>query len=203
MTSPTAIFADAPHPNAARVFQNFLYTAKAQQLWSTWEARARCIPTSRSPRTARRYEDQAPARRSGRHAAAGGEIKKRYTALFGNWYRQRASASRVDAAVERSPAAVPASRFRPAMPFSLAICWSCSSSCRCRWPGSPSRASQRQRRTHARQLPASRRRCVVPASRFHDALDIRGGGTVCLLFAAPMGWLVSRTDLRASAPCDC
>ena len=28
----TAIFADAPHPNAARVFQNFLYTAKTQQL---------------------------------------------------------------------------------------------------------------------------------------------------------------------------
>ena len=28
VTSPTAIFADAPHPNAARVFQNFLYTAE-------------------------------------------------------------------------------------------------------------------------------------------------------------------------------
>jgi iron(III) transport system substrate-binding protein len=26
VTSPTAIFKDAPHPNAARVFQNFLYT---------------------------------------------------------------------------------------------------------------------------------------------------------------------------------
>src|SRR5262245_51501028 len=32
VTSPTAIFADAPHPNAARVFQNFLYTQKIQQL---------------------------------------------------------------------------------------------------------------------------------------------------------------------------
>src|ERR1700694_4902668 len=30
--SPTAIFADAPHPNAARVFQNFVFTAPAQQL---------------------------------------------------------------------------------------------------------------------------------------------------------------------------
>ena len=32
VTSPTAIFAGAPHPNAARVLQNFLYTAKVQQL---------------------------------------------------------------------------------------------------------------------------------------------------------------------------
>src|SRR5215468_11813451 len=32
VTSPTAIFAAAPHPNAARVFQNFLFTAKAQQI---------------------------------------------------------------------------------------------------------------------------------------------------------------------------
>ena len=32
VASPTAIFADAPHPNAARVLQNFLYTTKVQQL---------------------------------------------------------------------------------------------------------------------------------------------------------------------------
>ena len=32
VTSPSAIFADAPHPNAARVFENFLFTAKCQQL---------------------------------------------------------------------------------------------------------------------------------------------------------------------------
>jgi iron(III) transport system substrate-binding protein len=32
VTSPTAVFADAPHPNAARVLQNFLYTAKVQQM---------------------------------------------------------------------------------------------------------------------------------------------------------------------------
>src|SRR5438034_792576 len=32
ITSPTAIFADAPHPGAARVFQNFLYTANVQQM---------------------------------------------------------------------------------------------------------------------------------------------------------------------------
>jgi iron(III) transport system substrate-binding protein len=30
---PSAIFAAAPHPNAARLFQNFLFTAKAQQLF--------------------------------------------------------------------------------------------------------------------------------------------------------------------------
>src|SRR5207247_1655168 len=32
VTSPTAIFAGAPHPNAARLLQNFLFTAKIQQL---------------------------------------------------------------------------------------------------------------------------------------------------------------------------
>jgi iron(III) transport system substrate-binding protein len=32
INSPTAIFADAPHPNAARVLQNFLFSAKIQQL---------------------------------------------------------------------------------------------------------------------------------------------------------------------------
>ena len=32
VTSPTAIFKDAPHPNAARVFQNFIYTPKVQRL---------------------------------------------------------------------------------------------------------------------------------------------------------------------------
>jgi iron(III) transport system substrate-binding protein len=30
---PSAIFAAAPHPNAARLFQNFLFTAEAQQLF--------------------------------------------------------------------------------------------------------------------------------------------------------------------------
>src|ERR1700716_3438212 len=32
VNSPSAIFAAAPHPNAARVFQNFIYTAPVQQL---------------------------------------------------------------------------------------------------------------------------------------------------------------------------
>ena len=32
VTSPTAVFAGAPHPNAARVLQNFLFSAKAQQV---------------------------------------------------------------------------------------------------------------------------------------------------------------------------
>src|SRR5437879_11784059 len=30
VTSPTAIFADAPHPHAARVLQDFLYRAQSQ-----------------------------------------------------------------------------------------------------------------------------------------------------------------------------
>ena len=68
VTSPTAIFADAPHPNAARVLQNFLYTAKTPATArSTRAARARCIPTSRSPpgpHAARRRSSCCPTTRS-------------------------------------------------------------------------------------------------------------------------------------------
>jgi iron(III) transport system substrate-binding protein len=51
---PTAIFAAAPHPNAARVFQNFLYTAKIQQLIID-EGGARSLhPDTKEPAGARR-----------------------------------------------------------------------------------------------------------------------------------------------------
>jgi len=33
--TPSAIFKDAPHPNAARLFPNYLFTAEAQQLFVT------------------------------------------------------------------------------------------------------------------------------------------------------------------------
>src|SRR2546423_180877 len=85
VTSPTAIFADAPHPNAARVLQNFLYTAKIQQLLVT-EGGLRSVhpdtkePADRTPLKDIKLLPDDPAGMLPQIA----EIKKRYSALFGN-----------------------------------------------------------------------------------------------------------------------
>jgi iron(III) transport system substrate-binding protein len=85
VTSPTAIFADAPHPNAARVFQNFLYTAKAQQLVVDMGG-ARSLhpdvkePANRTPLSAIKMLPDDPAGMLPQVS----EIKKHYTELFGN-----------------------------------------------------------------------------------------------------------------------
>ena len=85
VTSPTAIFADAPHPNAARVLQNFLYTAKVQQLLVN-EGGLRSVhpdvkdPADRTPLKDIKLLPDDPAGMLPQVA----EIKKRYTALFGN-----------------------------------------------------------------------------------------------------------------------
>ena len=85
VSSPTAIFAGAPHPNAARVFQNFIYTAKAQQLLVDVGG-ARSVhpevkePAGRMPLTdIKLLPDDAPGMLP--HIA---DIKKKYTQLFGN-----------------------------------------------------------------------------------------------------------------------
>ena len=85
VTSPTAIFAAAPHPNAARVLQNFLYTAKAQQLLVD-QGGARSVhpevkePANRTPLKDIKLLPDDPAAMLPQIA----DIKKRYTALFGN-----------------------------------------------------------------------------------------------------------------------
>ena len=85
VTSPTAIFADAPHPNAARVLQNFLYTAKTQQLLVS-EGGLRSVhpdtkePADRTPLKDIKLLADDPVGMLPQIA----EIKKRYTALFGN-----------------------------------------------------------------------------------------------------------------------
>jgi len=85
VTSPTAIFADAPHPNAARVFQNFLYTAKIQQLIID-EGGARSVhpdvkePAGRTPLAQIKLLPDDPVGMLPQVA----DIKKRYTAIFGN-----------------------------------------------------------------------------------------------------------------------
>ena len=85
VTSPTAIFADAPHPNAARVLQNFLHTAKVQQLMVT-EGGLRSVhpdvkePAGRTPLSQIKMLPDDPVAMLPQIA----DIKKRYTALFGN-----------------------------------------------------------------------------------------------------------------------
>jgi iron(III) transport system substrate-binding protein len=85
VTSPTAIFADAPHPNAARVLQNFLHTAKVQQLMVS-EGGLRSVhpdvkePAGRTPLSQIKMLPDDPVGMLPQIA----DIKKRYTALFGN-----------------------------------------------------------------------------------------------------------------------
>jgi iron(III) transport system substrate-binding protein len=85
VTSPTAVFADAPHPNAARVLQNFLYTAKIQQM-AVDDGGTRSAhpdvkdPPGRTPLSQIKLLPDDPVAMLPQIA----DIKKRYTALFGN-----------------------------------------------------------------------------------------------------------------------
>ena len=85
VTSPTAIFAGAPHPNAARVLQNFLYTARAQQILVD-QGGARSVhpdvkePANRTPLAQIKLLPDDPVGMLPQVA----EIKKKYTAIFGN-----------------------------------------------------------------------------------------------------------------------
>ena len=85
VTSPSAIFEQAPHPNAARVLENFLFTAKIQQL-TVNEGGTRSLhpdvkdPPGRAPLTAIKVLADDPTGMLPQIA----DIKKRYTALFGS-----------------------------------------------------------------------------------------------------------------------
>src|SRR5215472_11552479 len=85
VTSPSAIFAAAPHPNAARVLENFLFTAKIQQL-TVNEGGTRSMhpdvkdPPGRTPLSEIKLLPDDPNGMLPQIA----DIKKRYTALFGN-----------------------------------------------------------------------------------------------------------------------
>jgi iron(III) transport system substrate-binding protein len=85
ITSPTAIFKDAPHPNAARVFQNFLYTAQAQQLIVNEGGNRSLHPDVKEPadRTPLAKIKLLPDDPHGMLPQVN-EIKKKYTSLFGN-----------------------------------------------------------------------------------------------------------------------
>jgi iron(III) transport system substrate-binding protein len=85
VTSPSAIFAEAPHPNAARVLENFLFTAKIQQL-TVDQGGTRSMhpdvkdPPGRTPLKEIKLLQDDPNGMLPQIA----DIKKRYTALFGN-----------------------------------------------------------------------------------------------------------------------
>jgi len=85
VTSPTAIFAQAPHPNAARVLQNFLYTAKAQQILVDAGGARSLHPDVKEPanRTPLGKIKLLPDDPKGMLPQVN-EIKKKYTAIFGN-----------------------------------------------------------------------------------------------------------------------
>jgi iron(III) transport system substrate-binding protein len=85
VTSPTAIFKDAPHPNAARVFQNFLYTAPVQQLIVNEGGNRSLHPDVKEPadRTPLARIKLLPDDAQGMLPQVN-DIKKKYTTLFGN-----------------------------------------------------------------------------------------------------------------------
>jgi len=85
VNSPSAIFANAPHPNAARVFQNYLFTAPAQQLLVNVGGQRSMHPDVKEPagRTPLAQIKLLPDDAQGMLPQVN-DIKKKYTALFGN-----------------------------------------------------------------------------------------------------------------------
>jgi len=85
ISSPTAIFAKAPHPNAARVFQNFLFTPKIQQMIVDVGGQRSLHPDVKEPadRTPLSKIKLLPDDPAGMLPQVA-EIKKKYTEIFGN-----------------------------------------------------------------------------------------------------------------------
>jgi iron(III) transport system substrate-binding protein len=85
VNSPSAVFKDAPHPNAARLFQNFIFTAPSQQLLVNVGGLRSVHPDVKEPANRTPLKDikllpDDPAAMLPQVA----EIKKKYTALFGS-----------------------------------------------------------------------------------------------------------------------
>ncbi len=82
--SPSAIMADAPHPNAARVFTNYLFTAEAQQILVDVGGVRSVHPDVTEPETRTPLSEidllfVDPVELEGQVE----EIKSRYTQIFG------------------------------------------------------------------------------------------------------------------------
>jgi iron(III) transport system substrate-binding protein len=83
ISGPTAIFASAPHPNAARLFQAWLHTRKTQQFFTDYTAQYSAHPQV-TPKPGRRKISDIKLMKED---AAGvekmtDEIKTRYARLF-------------------------------------------------------------------------------------------------------------------------
>jgi iron(III) transport system substrate-binding protein len=85
VASPSAIFADAPHPNAAKVFEDFIFTQPIQQFIVDKGGLRSLHPGVKDPpgHTALKDIKTLPDDPAGMLPQVE-EIKKRYTALFGN-----------------------------------------------------------------------------------------------------------------------
>jgi iron(III) transport system substrate-binding protein len=85
VTSPSAIFAAAPHPNAARVFENFIFSPKVQQMLVNVGGLRSVHPDVKDPpeRTPLSQIKLLPDDPAGMLPAIA-DIKKRYTGMFGN-----------------------------------------------------------------------------------------------------------------------
>ncbi|HEX4781083.1 MAG TPA: extracellular solute-binding protein [Usitatibacter sp.] len=85
ISSPTGIFAQAPHPNAARLFENFIYTAKIQQLLVDVGGQRSAHPDVKEPagRTPLSQIKLLPDDPAGMMPQVA-DIKKKYAAIFGN-----------------------------------------------------------------------------------------------------------------------
>ncbi len=84
VSSPSAIFSEAPHPNAARVLENFIFTPKIQQFLVDNGGVRSVHPDVKDPpgRTPLKQIKLLPDDPAGMLPQVA-EIKKRYAALFG------------------------------------------------------------------------------------------------------------------------
>jgi iron(III) transport system substrate-binding protein len=84
ISSPMAMFAQAPHPNAAKVFENYMYTPKIQQLLVDIGGQRSGHPDVKEPadRTPLSKIKLLPDDPAGMMPQVA-DIKKKYTAIFG------------------------------------------------------------------------------------------------------------------------
>jgi iron(III) transport system substrate-binding protein len=84
IVSPSAVYAEAPHPNAARLFQDFLFSTEAQQMLVTIGG-LRSFHKGVKPRPDLPGLDKIKLMKENAEAVekSGGEIKEHYSKLFG------------------------------------------------------------------------------------------------------------------------
>ena len=83
ISGPTAIFASAPHPNAARLFQAWLHTRETQQFFTDFTAQYSVHPQVQSKAGRRRISEIKLMKEDAAGVEAmSEEIKTRYARLF-------------------------------------------------------------------------------------------------------------------------